>query len=60
MRDANLMHPLPMTPALMGRGVYHPEQVEIFADVLRRVLVEGERLAGVESLRIQRGLIFHT
>lgn len=59
-RDANLLHPLPMTPALMGRGVYHPEQVEIFADVLRRVLVEGERLAGVRSLRIQRGLIFHT
>jgi hypothetical protein len=24
------------------------------------VLVEGERLAGVENLRIQRGLIFHT
>ncbi|MEW6637345.1 MAG: helix-hairpin-helix domain-containing protein [Actinomycetota bacterium] len=59
-RDANLMHPLPMTPALMGRGVYHPEQVELFADTLRRVLVDGERLAGVDDLRIQRGKIFHT
>jgi hypothetical protein len=59
-RNANLLHPLPMTPSLMGRGVYHPEQIELFADTLRRVLVEGERLAGVDSLRIQRGKIFHT
>ena len=59
-RDANLLHPLPMTPSLMGRGVFHPEQVERFADVLRRVLVEGEPLAGVDALRIQRGKIFHT
>jgi hypothetical protein len=59
-RDANLMHPLPMTPALMGRGVYHPEQIEVFADTLKRVLVDGERLAGVGSLRIQRGKVFHT
>ena len=46
-RNANLMHPLPMTPSLMGRGVYYPEQIELFADTLRRVLVEGENLAGV-------------
>ena len=59
-RDANLMHPVPMTPSLMGRSVYYPEQVVLFADVLRRVLVEGERLAGVDALRIQRGKIFHT
>jgi len=59
-RDANLFHPLPMTPSLMGSGVYHPEQVEIFADTLRRVLVEGEPLAGVDALRIQRGKVFHT
>lgn len=59
-RDANLAHPLPMTPALIGRGVYHPEQVAIFADILQHVLVEGERLAGVEHLRIQRGKVFHT
>lgn len=59
-RNANLIHPLPMTPSLMGRSVYYPEQVEEFADVLRRVLVDGERLAGVESLRIQRGKVFHT
>ena len=26
-RNANLMHPLPMTPSLMGRGVYYPEQI---------------------------------
>lgn len=58
-RNANLMHPLPMTPALMGRGVYYPEQVALFADTLRRVLIEGERLAGVEDLRIQRGKLFH-
>lgn len=58
-RNANLLRPLPMTPALMGRGVYQPEQVELFADTLRRVLVDGERLAGVEELRIQRGKVFH-
>ncbi|MDQ3912744.1 MAG: helix-hairpin-helix domain-containing protein [Actinomycetota bacterium] len=58
-RNANLVHPLPMTPALMGRGVYHPEQVALFADTLKRVLIEGERLAGVEDLRIQRGKLFH-
>ncbi|MDQ3567939.1 MAG: hypothetical protein M3397_07655 [Actinomycetota bacterium] len=59
-RDANLLHPLPMTPSLMGRGVYYPEQVEIFAETLKRVVVDGERLAGVGDLRIQRGKIFHT
>ena len=59
-RNANLMHPLPMTPSLMGRGVYYPEQIENFADTLRRVLVDGENLAGVGSLRIQRGKLFHT
>lgn len=59
-RNANLLHPLPMTPSLMGRGVYHPEQIELFADTLRRVLVDGERLAGVDALRIQRGKVFHT
>jgi hypothetical protein len=59
-RDANLMHPLPMTPSLMSRSVYYPEQLELFADTLRRVLVDGERLAGVGSLRIQRGKLFHT
>jgi hypothetical protein len=59
-RNANLMHPLPMTPSLMGRGVYYPEQVGLFADTLRRVLVEGESLTGVGSLRIQRGKLFHT
>ena len=59
-RNANLIHPLPMTPSLMSRGVYYPEQVEEFADVLRRVLVDGEVIAGVERLRIQRGKVFHT
>jgi hypothetical protein len=59
-RNANLLHPLPMTPSLMGRGVYYPEQVEEFAEVLRRVLVEGEKLAGVGALRVQRGKVFHT
>jgi hypothetical protein len=59
-RDANLVHPLPMTPSLMSRSVYYPEQIELFADTLRRVLVDGERLAGVGSLRIQRGKLFHT
>src|SRR5918999_3951716 len=59
-RNANLMHPLPMTPSLMGRGVYYPEQVRLFADTLRRLLVEGENLAGVGALRIQRGKLFHT
>ena len=58
-RNANLMHPLPMTPSLMGRGVYYPEQIELFADTLRRV-VDGERLVGVDALRIQRGKLFHT
>jgi hypothetical protein len=59
-RDANLLHPLPMTPSLMSRSVYYPEQVELFAHTLRRVLVEGERLVGVGALRIQRGKLFHT
>ena len=59
-RNANMLHPIPMTPSLMGRGVYQPEQVEIFAETLKRVLVDGEPLAGVEELRIQRGRIFHT
>src|SRR5918992_6061062 len=58
-RDANLLHPLPMTPSLMSRGVYYPEQVELFADLLGRVLVDGERLAGVDALRVQRGKLFH-
>src|SRR5215203_4777348 len=58
-RNANLLHPLPMTPSLMGRGVYYPEQIELFADTLRRV-VDGERLVGVDALRIQRGKLFHT
>src|ERR671920_1510140 len=52
-RNANLLHPLPMTPSLMSRGVFYPEQIELFADTCRRVLVEGERLSGVGSLRIQ-------
>jgi hypothetical protein len=59
-RNANLMHPLPMTPSLMGRGVYYPEQIELFAGTLRRVIVDGEKLAGVDALRIQRGKLFHT
>jgi NAD-dependent DNA ligase len=59
-RNANLVHPLPMTPSLMSRGVFYDEQIELFADTLRRVLVDGERLAGVGSLRIQRGKLFHT
>jgi hypothetical protein len=59
-RNANLMHPLPMTPSLMGRGVYYPEQVELFADRCWRVLVGGESLSGVDALRIQRGKLFHT
>ena len=58
-RNANLVHPLPMTPSLMGRGVYYPEQIDLFAATLKRVL-DGERLAGVEALRIQRGKLFHT
>ncbi len=58
-RNANLSRPLPMTPSLMSRSVYYPEQVALFADILRRVLVEGERLAGVDALRIQRGKLFH-
>ena len=59
-RNANLLHPLPMTPSLMGRSIFYPEQIELFADVLKRVLVDGERLAGVDALRIQRGKLFHT
>jgi hypothetical protein len=59
-RNANLMHPLPMTPSLMSRGVFYDEQIELFADTLGRVLVDGERLAGVGSLRVQRGKLFHT
>ena len=59
-RNANMLYPQPMTPSLMGRGVYQPEQVELFAAILKRVLVNGERIAGVENLRIQRGRIFHT
>jgi Helix-hairpin-helix domain len=58
-RNANLSRPLPMTPSLMSRSVYYPEQVSLFADILRRVLVEGERLAGIGDLRIQRGKLFH-
>ena len=59
-RNANLLHPLPMTPSLMGRSVFHPEQIELFADTLKRVLIDGETLAGVDALRIQRGKLFHT
>lgn len=59
-RNANLLRPLPMTPSLMGRGVFHPEQVARFAELLERVLLDGERLAGVEELRVQRGKLFHT
>jgi hypothetical protein len=59
-RNPNLLHPLPMTPSLMGRSVYYPEQVALFTDTLRRVLVNGERLAGVGDLRVQRGKLFHT
>src|SRR5215203_5698424 len=59
-RNANLLHPLPMMPSLMGRSVYYPEQIELFADVLKRVLVDDERIAGVDALRIQRGKLFHT
>jgi hypothetical protein len=49
-----------MTPALMGRGVYYPEQIELFAEALKRVVIDGEKLAGVDALRIQRGKLFHT
>ncbi len=59
-RNANLLHPLSMTPSLMGRSIYYPEQVALFADALRRVLVDDERLAGVGALRVQRGKLFHT
>jgi hypothetical protein len=59
-RNANLLHPLPMTPSLMGRGVYYPEQIQLFADTLKRVIVDGGKLAGVDALRIQRGKLFHT
>src|ERR671916_1646811 len=47
-RNANLVHPLPMTPSLMSRGVFYEEQIEDFADKLRRVPVRRERLAGGE------------
>ena len=60
LRNANLLHPVPMTPSLMGRSVYYPEQVALFADTLKRVLVHGEKLSGVRALRIHRGKIFHT
>ncbi len=59
-RNPNFLYPVPMTPSLMGRGVYYPEQIEHFVDTLRRVLIDGERLAGVDDLRIQRGKLFHT
>jgi hypothetical protein len=59
-RNANLVHPLPMTPSLMSRGVFYDEQIELFADALKRILVDGERLAGVGALRLQRGKLFHT
>ncbi len=59
-RNANLMHPLPVTPSLMGRSVFYPEQIERFAEILGRVLIDGEPLAGVDALRIQRGKLFHT
>jgi hypothetical protein len=59
-RNANLSHPLPMTPSLMGRSVFYPEQIEHFVYTLRRVLVDGESLAGVGALRVQRGKLFHT
>jgi hypothetical protein len=49
-----------MTPSLMGRSAYYPEQVEAFAEALARIFVRGERLAGLGDLRIQRGKIFHT
>src|ERR687890_253849 len=59
-RNANLVHPLPMTPSLMGRGVFCPEQIGLFSDTLGRVILDGARLAGVGALRIQRGKLFHT
>lgn len=59
LRNANLLYPVPMTPSLMGRSVYYPEQVALFADTLKRVLIDGEKLAGVRALRIHRGKIFH-
>jgi hypothetical protein len=59
-RNANLSHPLAMTPSLMSRGVFYEEQIELFADTLWRVLLDGERLVGVGALRIQRGKLFHT
>jgi Helix-hairpin-helix domain len=59
-RNANLLHPLPMTPSLMGRGVYYPEQIGMFADTLERVVVDGDKITGVDALRIQRGKLFHT
>ena len=60
LRNANLLHPVPMTPSLMGRSVYYPEQVALFADILKRVLIHGEKISGVRALRIHRGKIFHT
>jgi Helix-hairpin-helix domain len=59
-RNANLLHPLPLTPSLMGRSVFYPEQIERFTEVLGRVLIDGEPLAGVDALRVQRGKLFHT
>jgi hypothetical protein len=44
----------------MGRGIFYPEQIELFAHTLRRVLIDGERLAGIDALRVQRGKLFHT
>src|SRR3712207_1435077 len=51
-RNANLAHPLPMTPSLMSRGVFYEEQIEVFADKLRRVLVDGEELARSGERRV--------
>jgi Helix-hairpin-helix domain len=59
-RNANLVHPMAMTPSLMSRGVFYEEQIELFAETLRRVILDGEDLAGVGALRIQRGKLFHT
>jgi Helix-hairpin-helix domain len=59
-RNANLMHPMAMTPSLMSRGVFYDEQIELFAETLRRAIVDGEDLVGVGDLRIQRGKLFHT
>ena len=59
-RNANLVHPMAMTPSLMSRGVFYDEQIELFAETLRRAIVDGEDLVGVGDLRIQRGKLFHT